>query len=233
MKKFILVMVFAVLIALFIAFNYLVWDRESKVAEIKKLESVNASYDASISIHKREISTLEGEVNRLKEQIEKLENEKAQLQKEKEAAAADRDQTEQELRDRISFINVLKERVDIEFLAQPVMLWAEAVNKGDFEQAYSIEYEGLPVKDRTVSLSTYVDEMKASISRIEITDVKVDKLRGSGNGDIYLDVKCNVKLNENANTLSSRFADGENEIYVKVDYSREKKAFIISSMNIF
>jgi len=233
MKKFILVMVFAVLIALFIAFNYLVWDRENKLAEIRNLESVNESYDASISVHKREVSSLEAEVNSLKEQIEKLESEKAQLQKERDIAVADKDQTEETLRERINFINALKEHIDTESLAQPVRSWAEAVNNGDFEQAYYIEYEGVAVKDRTVSLSTYVEEMKASVSKIEITDIKVDKLRGSGYGDIYLDVTCNVRLADNADTLKSRFSEGENEIYVKVDYSRDNKTFIISSMNIF
>ena len=35
MKKFILVMVFVFITALFIAFNYLLWDRESKITDIK------------------------------------------------------------------------------------------------------------------------------------------------------------------------------------------------------
>lgn len=52
MKRFFLVMVCAILIAVFIAFNYLLWDRESKLAEIKNLESVNASYSANISVQK-------------------------------------------------------------------------------------------------------------------------------------------------------------------------------------
>ncbi len=232
MKKFILVMVFALLIALFIAFNYLIWDRESKLAEIKNLETVNASYDSSISVHKREINTLEEEVGGLRDQIEKLQQEKAQLQKEREQAASDRNHTEELLRDRIDFINILKEQADIQFFAKPVTMWAEAVNNGSFEEAYSIEYEGLQAKDRTVSLSAYIEQMKASVTKIEIVDIKVDKLRGSGNGDIYLDIRFNVKLVENADVLNSRFTDGENEMYVKVDYSKAKKAFIISSMNI-
>jgi DNA-binding cell septation regulator SpoVG len=65
---------------------------------------------------------------------------------------------------------------------------------------------------------------------LKITEVKLDKLRGAGNGEIYLFVKFDVKLVENADTTNLKFSEGENEMYVKVDYSKEKKAFIISTM---
>ncbi len=230
MKKFILVMVFVLLIAMFIAFNYLLWDRESKVAEIKNLQSVNVSNDASISAQKREIASLADEVSNLKDRIEQLEKDKEQLQKEKETLSSEVERTEASLRDRIDFINILKEHSDIEVLSQPIVSWAEALSQGNFEEAYNIEYAAVPEKDRTVKLSAYIDQMTSSVSKVEITDVKLDKLRGAGNGEIYLFVKYNVKLVENADTANLKFSDGENEMYVKVDYSKDKKAFIISSM---
>jgi cell division protein FtsB len=233
MKKFILIIVFAVLIALFIAFNYLLWDRESKLAEIKNLESVNASYSASVSVHKREISTLEEEVNSLNNQITQYKAEIDRLQKERDQVISDKAQGETALKEKIDYINILKEHADIDFLAQPVILWAEALNNGSFDEAYSIEYEGVPQKERTVSLSTYVEQMKSTVEEIEITEAKVDRLRGYGNGDIYLNVRFNAKLTEDADTSVSRFTEGENDMNVKVIYSKDKKAFVISSMNIY
>ncbi len=230
MKKFILVMVFVLLIALFIAFNYLLWDRESKAAEIKNLLSVSTSNDASISAQKREISALVDEVSGLKDQIEQLEKDKQQLQKEKEAASVEFERAESNLRDRIDFINILKEHSNIESLSKPIIAWAEALTQGNFEDAYDIEYAAVPEKDRSVKLNAYIDQMTSAVSRVEITEVKLDKLRGAGNGEIYLFVKYNVKLVENAETANLKFSDGENEMYVKIDYSKEKKSFIISSM---
>ena len=230
MKKFILVMVFVLLIALFIAFNYLFWDRESKSAEIKNLQSVNTSNDASISAQKREISSLVDEVSSLKDQIQQLEKDKQQLQKDKEGVAAEVERTEASLRERIDFINILKENANIESLSKPITAWAEALTQGDFEDAYNIEYAAVPEKDRPIKLNTYIDLMTSSVSRVEITEVKLDKLRGAGNGEVYLFVKYNVKLVENAETDNLKFSDGENEMYVKIDYSREKKSFIISSI---
>ena len=233
MKKFILVMVSALLIALFIAFNYLLWDRESKLAEIKNLESVNASYSASVSVHKREINTLEEEVKSLNNQITQYRDEIDKLLQERDQAISDRLQEEATLKAKVDFINVLKEHTDIQVLSRPVVLWAEAVNNGSFDEAFDIEYEGVPPRERTVSLSTYVEQMKATVERIEINEIKVDRLRGYGTGDIYLNVRFSVRLVEDADISSSRFSDGENEMYVKLDYSKDKKAFIISSMNIY
>jgi FtsZ-binding cell division protein ZapB len=233
MKKFILVMVFALLIALFIAFNYLIWDRESNLAEIKNLQTINASYDASISVQKREINSLEEEVSSLRERIRQLEQENEQLLKDKDLAVDAWNQAEASLRGKIDFINVIKEYTDIQFLANPVILWAEAINSGNFQEAYQIEYESLPAGERTVSLAAYTERMKVSVTQIEITDIRIDKLRGSGNGDIYLNIRFNVKLPEDVDIKNARFAEGENEMYVKVDYSKDKKAFIISSMNIY
>ncbi|HOA54801.1 MAG: hypothetical protein WAP56_02845 [Acetivibrionales bacterium] len=233
MKKFILVMVSALLIALFIAFNYLLWDRESKLAEIRNLESVNASYSASVSVHKREINTLEEEVKSLNNQITQYRDEIDKLLQERDQAISDRLQEEATLKAKVDFINVLKEHTDIQVLSRPVVLWAEAVNNGSFDEAFDIEYEGVPPRERTVSLSTYVEQMKATVERIEINEIKVDRLRGYGTGDIYLNVRFSVRLVEDADISSSRFSDGENEMYVKLDYSKDKKAFIISSMNIY
>ena len=233
MKKFILVMVSALLIALFIAFNYLLWDRESKLAEIKNLESINASYSASVSVNKREISSLEEEIKSLNNQIGQYKDEIDKLLQERDQAISDRLQEEATLKAKVDFINVLKEHTDIQVLSRPVVLWAEAVNNGSFDEAFDIEYEGVPPRERTVSLSTYVEQMKATVERIEINEIKVDRLRGYGTGDIYLNVRFSVRLVEDADISSSRFSDGENEMYVKLDYSKDKKAFIISSMNIY
>ncbi|HPZ06264.1 MAG TPA: hypothetical protein PK423_09570, partial [Clostridiales bacterium] len=163
MKKFILVMVSALLIALFIAFNYLLWDRESKLAEIRNLESVNASYSASVSVHKREINTLEEEVKSLNNQITQYRDEIDTLLQERDQAISDRLQEEATLKAKVDFINVLKEHTDIQVLSRPVVLWAEAVNNGSFDEAFDIEYEGVPPRERTVSLSTYVEPMKATV----------------------------------------------------------------------
>jgi regulator of replication initiation timing len=230
MKKFILVMIFVLLTALFIAFNYLLWDRENKIAELKNLETANASYTTNINAQKREISSLEEEIDRLENQIKQLESDRDRLSEEKSTIQVEWAATRESLQERIDFINILKQYADINILSDPVVKWVEAINQGDFKQAYFLEYEGVEPADRAVRVEEYVEQMSSSIRRIEITQMKVDKLRGSGNGDIFLNVTLDVKLPEEPDMKSLRFTEGVNEIYVKIDYSIPQKAFIISAI---
>lgn len=230
MKKFILVMIFVLLTALFIAFNYLLWDRENKVVELKNLENANASYTTNINSQKREISALEEEIDRLENQIKEIESDKERLSEEKASIQIEWAETRASLQERIDFINTIKQHADTNVLSAPLAKWAEAINQGDFRQAYLLEYEGVAMVDRTVRLDDYVEQMSRTVRRVDITQVKVDRLRGTGNGDIYLDVTLDVKLPEEPDMKSLRFTEGVNEIYVKIDYSVSEKVFMISGM---
>ena len=231
MKKLILGMVFVLLTALIIAFNYLLLDRESREKELENLEYANASNNASINAQKREISSLEEENVSLEDKIEQLEHDKDQLMQEKNAITSEKVKTEAALQERVRFINTLKQYADIKALSEPVTKLVEALNQGKYEEAYELEYAAVLEKDRLVSLTAYTEEMKNTIQKIEISEVKLDKLRGSGNGDIFLEVRLNVKLVENADKASARYLEGINDKYVKIEYSYEKNAFIISQIN--
>lgn len=231
MKKLILGMVFVLLTALFIGFNYLLWDRESRENELKNLENANASNNASISAQKREIGSLEEENSNQKEEIERLENENEKLLQDKIELASERDEVGVTLQERINFINALKLYADIKTLSEPVTKWVEALNQGKYEEAYEFEYAGVLNQARKVSLAEYTEEMKNTIRKVEIGEVKLDKLRGSGNGEIFLEVRLNIKLAEDTSKAFSRYIEGANDMYIKVLYSYEKKAFIISTIS--
>jgi cell division protein FtsB len=231
MKKFILVMVFVLLAALFVAFNYLLWDRESKVTELKDLENANAGNNAMINSQKREIENLVEENKNLNNRIDELDKENKQLAQDNSNIKSDRDNKAALLDERIKFINSLKQIVDLKSLTEPLAKWADAINQGNYEEAYAVEYAGMPLKDRTVDLGSYSEDMKKTVRRIEIIDVKIDPIRGSGDGNLYLDLKLSVKLAEGADMSVSRFVEGENSAYVKFDYSADQKAFVISGIN--
>ncbi len=231
MKKFILVMVFVLLAALFVAFNYLLWDRESKLTELKELENTNAGNNAMINSQKREIENLVEENNNLNSRIDQLDKDNKQLAQDNSGIKSDRDNKAAALDEKIKFINSLKQIVDIKVLTEPLTKWADAINQGSYEEAFAVEYAGVAPKDRTVNLDTYSRDMKKTVRRIEIIDVKLDPIRGSGDGDLYLDVKLSVKLAEDADMSVSRFVEGENSVYVRFDYSTDQKAFVISGIN--
>ena len=45
-----------------------------------------------------------------------------------------------------------------------------------------------------------------------------------------MNVALDVKLTEEHDQKSFRFTEGENEIFVKVDYSQQMKGFVISAI---
>lgn len=231
MKKLVLVMVFVLLTAVFIAFNYLLWDRESREADIKDLAYQNANYKTDISAKTREIDSLGNQIDSLGTKITQLENEKDQLTRDKNSLAEQKNSSDAALRSKINYFNTIKQYVDIKILSEPLTLWADALNQGKYEDAYESEYAAVPSDERSVTLNAYTEEMQKTIKKIEINEVKIDKLRGSSEGEIFLDVRLTAKLAENADKNNSRFSEGLNEKYVKIDYSAEKKAFIISSIS--
>ena len=231
MKKLILGMFFVLLTALFIAFNYLLWDKESRENEFKRLENVNASNVASINAHKREIDSLVEENSKLSDEIERLENEREQLIQDKLVLAEERDKSGQSVQEKVSFINVLKQYVSLEDLSEPIRKWADALNQGKYDEAYAYEYAAVAEENRTVSPARYAEEMKDTIRKVEISEVKLDKLRGSGNGDIILEVRLNIKLADDTGTVSQRYSEGVNDRYIKIQYDYSTKTFIIAAIS--
>lgn len=231
MKKLVLVMVFVLLTAVFIAFNYLLWDRESREKELKDLEYQNTNDKADLTAKSREIESLGKEITSLGDKITQLETDKDQLEKDKNSLADQKSSTDAALRDKIKFFNIIKQYADINELSEPLTLWVDALNQGKYEDAYELEYAAVQPGDRTISLDAYTQEMQKNVKKIEITEVKIDKLRGSSEGEIYLDVRLTVKLAEGADKNNLRFSEGLNEKFIKIDYSVVKNAFEIVQMS--
>jgi len=231
MKKLILAMVFILLTALLISFNYLLWERESMMKEIETLEYANLTDNANINALKREIASLEEDNKSLNEKIDFLEAENSKLLQEKNNLLADREKASEDIREKIRMINVLKQYADINVLAEPVYKWVEAINNGDYEEAYALEYAGISEEERPVSFDDYVREMEASVRGIDIQEVRLDKYRGSTGGDIILQARLNVRLAENRDEKFFRYEEGINVKYIKIEYSHEMAKFYISEIS--
>jgi septal ring factor EnvC (AmiA/AmiB activator) len=135
MKKLVLAMVFILLMALFIAFNYLLWDRENRVKELSDLQSVNANKSADISVQNREIKSLEEENNNLQLKINQLESDKEQLTKGRNDLSVEKDSLNRVITGKNDLLNALKQISDVNELEQPVKKWVDAINASDYSTA--------------------------------------------------------------------------------------------------
>jgi hypothetical protein len=232
MKKLVLAMVFILLMALFIGFNYLLWDRESKVKELKSMEYDNASNNASINAQTREIKSLEDENGKLQARITELENSQKQLLQNNSQLAGEKDQINQTLVQKIEMINKLKQNTDPKVFEAPIKSWIEAINTGKYSDAYQIEYNSFIKQNNTGNLNDYMNNLKDTIKNMEFKSAKLDVEAGKDTGEVYIDVTFDVKLVENANLEDTRFDNGLNERYFKLDYVPEKDDFIIADITL-
>jgi hypothetical protein len=225
MKKLVLSMVSILLMALFIAFNYLLWDRENRVKELKDLELSNASNSAAMSQQNREIKSLEDENNTLHLRINELQNEQDQLTKSNDALAKDKDSLNRKMSLKTDLVNVLKKISDIKVLEQPVKKWLDAINAGEYDKAYEYEYTSLNSVGNPPGVITYGENLKSTVKSISLKSISVDANRGSMEGDIVLDVELDVKLVDNS--VSKDFKEGLNEKFIKLTYDYTLQEFTI------
>ncbi len=230
MKKLVLVMVSVLLLALFIAFNYLLWDRESKLNELKNLEFTNSSNNASINAQNREIKRLEDENNSFQETIGELQKDKESLQQRITQLESEKLQTSQETKHKIDVINYLKQNAAPEVFEAPVKKWVEAVGAGNYSEAYQLEYGNTASEDIPVSREEYESSLKDTVKSIGIKAIKLDAEEGRGDGGIILSVTLEVKNAENAGQ-TARFAEGPNEMKFKLDYNLPKNEFYIAEIS--
>lgn len=225
MKKLVLAMVFILLMALFIAFNYLLWDRENRVKELSDLQSLNASKSADISVQNREVKSLEEENNNLQLKINQLEIDKEQLTKGKNELSVEKDSLNRVITGKNDLLNALKQISDVNELEKPVKKWVDAINASDYNTAYELEYASLTSYGTPPSNYEYSESLKSSIKGISLKSAKLDADKGVSDGGIVLSVELEVKLLDKA--VSQSYTDGLNEKSVKIGYDTAKKEFII------
>ena len=230
MKKLVLAMVFVLLMALFIAFNYLLWDRQSREAELKTLEYNNASNNASINAQSREIKSLEDENGKLEATISEMEDGQKNLLQSRNELIVEKEQLNITVANKIDVINILKQYSDIKLFEELVKKWVDAVNAGKYNEAYELEKDAILKENKPVSLSDYSHNLSGTVKSINIKSVKLAPEEGDESGEIYVAVALEVKLAENADPLISRFVNGLNEMYFILDYNVISKEFIIKGI---
>lgn len=231
MKKLVLAMVSILLMALFIAFNYLLWDRENRVKEMSKLELENAGNNSTMSSQLREIKSLEEDNNALQSKINQLQEERDRLDKSFETLTQDKAHLEDVLSSKNDMLNVLKGISDIKLFEQPVKAWVDAINAGEYDKAYEYEYASLAVAGNPPGTAQYAENLKKTVKGISLKSAKLDEDKGKADGEIYLNVELDVKLvDKNA---SKGFTDGANQRSVKLGYDYSKKAFTILQITLY
>jgi len=235
MKKLVLVMVCALLLLMFIGFNYLLWDRENRKEDIRNLENSNASNNASINTLGREIKSLEDENRQLKARIELLENENDNLQSERIKSEQDKLKIIGTLSQKNEVIDKLKQNTDLQPLQEDIKKWVEYLNKGEYETAYKLLDLKNVDQGEFSSIDVFISTYRNSFKSIKIKSVEL-YTKGPDDdkkGDIIFIAVLEVEMDgaNEASGIGKPFNEGLNERFFTVDYDKDKDKWVISNIS--
>lgn len=233
MKKFVLVMVCALLMVVFIALNYLLWDRENKERNILDLEYSNASNNASINALGREIKNLEDENQALKAKLAAMDDSYKLLQAHNNQLEQEKLKIFEALAHKSEIIDKLKQEVDPKTLEAPIRKWVESIDAGDYESAYNLQTKKMTEDSGILGLTDFKNVYRSSVKSVKLKSIKLNTggTTDAKKGDIVFDVTLEVKKVEDGNNGRIQFNDGLNERFFTIDYDKGKNSWLIS--NIF
>jgi cell division protein FtsB len=226
MKKLVLILVCALIMTVFIAFNYLLWDRENK---IRNIENLNVSKNMSIDALGDKIKSLTDENKQLQEENKKKEDENNRIRSKYYLADQDLALLRKTLNNKNDVIQQLKMQADLKPLEAVIRKWAESIDKGEYEPAYELQKSQLTSGDNNIDFSSFMDAYKTNIKNIKVKDIKLqeDENNGTIQGLVFA-VSLEVKLVEGAD--GSLYADGVNERYFTIGFDEAKLDWVIDNI---
>jgi hypothetical protein len=230
MKKFGTVLVFVLLAVLIVGFNYLIWDRDSKVKEIESLRDLTA--DRNISLRERldEIRKLEEELDSLQVALNRLQNENENLQEDLKNARLEEFNMNKLLSNRNDIINILKKYADTDLFASPVNEWISLMSAGDYEKAYEIQFASGINDEEQLKRDEYIKDLKAGIESITLTHISLDDTRGADEGYVYLIGDLNIVASSEPALTSAGYKNGINKLSFRIDYDSRTEKFVIGEI---
>lgn len=226
MKKLVLVLVCALVMTVFIAFNYLLWDRENR---IKSFEYLNFSKKASIDALNTDIKELDNINKQLKKRIGELEENNKIMQEKNSQLVEEKLRAEVGLAYKDQLIDKLLPQVNLKVFEGVIGKWVQSLNEGAYEEAYELMLEQPAGKKEALSLEDFTKGYKDIVNSINLKSVKLEPVNNGSDkkGDIVLRAELEAKIAEDGNSVKGYLIDGLNEACFIFDYSKDKDQWYI------
>lgn len=219
MKKLILVIISALIMTVFIAFNYLLWDRE-------KIVGMDADKMASIDALSKQIRNLNDE-NSLIRQKSKDQDETIQSMQEKiNQTAMERSLYKDKSESQGYAIRYLKQSANLKPLEEVIRKWVEGINNGQYEAAYRLQSKQYMKQDINGFTNTY----KTSVRNMSLKSLTlaVDGIPDERKNEIIFKAVLEVKKNDSSNKLSLN--DGNNVRFFAIGWNQYSDEWVINDI---
>lgn len=234
MKKLALVMICTLLIVVFIAFNYLLWDRENKEKDIENLERLRTSSSTSIDTLGRKIKELEDENNFLKDRMNELETSNRLLEHEKKRLGQDKTDIENILDRKLEIIDVLKQHADLKPLEEIAVKWVENIDQSDYTAAYELMQKQSSNPEGFTDVNDFTASYKNIVKNIKITSIELctEGIPDNKRGDIIFKAELEVQLvNQRNSAPKVQLNEGVNEVFFIFDYDKKTERWMIANIS--
>ncbi len=224
MRKFVLVLVCTLILTVFIAFNYLLWDREKKIESINVL---NINKNTTIEALSGQIKNLDQANNELRQKLQESEEQVENLKTSIYSLNNEIIDLKKENDYKDNLIRKLREIVDLQPLKDRIVFWADAVNEGDYAKAYS--FLTGPIKSRKPysNLQEFASDFRTAIKSINVESIELyEGARfNSDQSDFVFNVGLSVVLVEGQ--AKGEFSEGLNQKLFTVAYVAEMDDWVI------
>lgn len=230
MKKLVLVMTCILILTIFIALNYLLWDRENK---IQNFESLNSSKSASIDTLGEKIKNLDDVNKRLNERVNELETNNKALVDKNNQLTQEKSLLQINLDNKTALMDKYKHQLDMKFFEDQIRSWAENIEKGQYDAAFDLQSKDALKADGVDNFNDFANKFRKIIKTVKVKSVKfeLDGLPEDKKDFIVIKAALDVKKIENSG--KSIFEDGVNERYFTFAFDTAKNNWVISSISLF
>jgi len=172
-KKIVLTLFFSVFLGIFIAFNYLLIQKENTEIGTRELEQEMTAKSATIANQVDRIGDLERRTSDLIDQVASL----REQNDEKESAISSlekiTDDQGEMLGRREDLINKLKQGLDVEQVGQQAREWIEFINSNEYEKAYARFNRPIDNAYTTMILSEFREYYSRQVGMVEVKSIDV------------------------------------------------------------
>ncbi len=227
MKRFVMIITSLLIIFIFIALNYLLWDRENLVTQS---ESNQASIEALTRMNmtlNQEKNSLEHQIAELKLQNQGLEDTIKGLESEIAVQKSITDEKEK-------FIYNMKEHIDTKPLEAMALEWVNAIIERKYSEAYLKSGVNCSFWGDPWSLRIFADYFDQNVEQIQFVQNKESKPIiniipiKTPDWEMSVYIRVHVTLREGAD--QSCLKPGENVLHMACTYVQQMDQWVINSI---
>ncbi len=228
MKRFVVIVTSLLIIFVFIALNYLLWDRESLV-------TLGESKQASIDALSRINMTLSEDKNRLEQRNEELNSQLKSQEDKIKALETDIFNQQILIDDKTQFIMELKTQINPEPIQTATMGWIEALSEKSYSAAFIKSGSSCRFWGNIWSLRIFTDFFDKNVKQIQLFQLDENNLIAieifpSDTPDWEMIVLLHVDIVLTEDSDQEYLASGENVLRFTYTYSDRLEQWQISSI---